>query len=162
MRKFTLILVSLTILIVALGYTSCSTKNPGFAIYLADTGEVLLKDSDIEAFLSTENAFILNDGGVKSWNSFATSTGSANIVLYNRDFVMKIGDEEICRGKIWALFSSFMPEGITLTGFIFKGGENNMIQIAEFHSDSGSGLNTIVRAKIVNYFSSQHKLKTDY
>ena len=159
MRKFTLIMVSLAILIVALGYTSCTTQNPGFAIYLADTGEVLLKNSDIEAFLSTENAFILNDGGVKRWNSFSTSTGSANIVLYNRDFVMKIGNEEICRGKIWSMLSSSSYEGIGLWGFIFPDGENSYIRLQEW--DYGL-LDSTVRSKIVEHFSGQHKLKTDY
>jgi hypothetical protein len=112
------------ILIVSLfSVLSCNTKQePFFGIYLADTGELVLSQEHIKAYYGAEHAFELNEKGMSKWNSYHTYTDTPKLsqTLYQRDFILKLEGEEICRGKFYSLASSASYSGIAIIDSLFK------------------------------------------
>jgi len=119
-------------LIVLLAYLpGCNLlKEDRFAIILADTGEILLTESDIAAYHS-DGTLDLNENGIKKWNTHLTYPGKVpNGVLYSREFIIRIGAKEICRGKFWSNVSSASVDGIVILDSLFKlDDENHTIKI---------------------------------
>jgi len=89
---------------------------PSFGLYLADTDELVLSEQHIAAYRPDESAFILNEEGITRWNSFHTYTGIPKLgeSLYQRDFIIKIEGEELCRGKFYSLASSASYAGLAI------------------------------------------------
>ncbi len=106
-------------------------KEDRFAIILADTGEILLTESDIAAYHS-DGTIDLSRKGIEKWNSYHTYPDIPKLAetLYQKEFIIKIDGEEICRGKFWSMVSSASVNGIVILDSLFKlDSENRSIQI---------------------------------
>ncbi len=110
------VLISLIIL------SSCGQQaGSEFGVYLADTGELVISERDIRSFDGEQMVLELNENGIKRWNAFAPDGIVPKLAdsLHSRDFIMKIGGQELCRGKFWSLVSSQMHFGIIIADPLF-------------------------------------------
>jgi hypothetical protein len=116
-----LILKSLPIIAVSLVCfigLSCAAAQPGnFGIYLSDSGELVLSGDHIKTYHSDLQEFELNQQGIDKWNSYLDyeSTPKLKDSLFGRDFIIKIGGEEICSGTFWSGICSSLPDGIIIS-----------------------------------------------
>ena len=110
-------------IILSLLLSGCSLE-PGseLGIYLTDTGELVLCESDISSFDSEHMFLELNKNGIKRWNSFAPTGIAPKLAdtLHARDFVFKLEGEELFEGKFWSLASSQMHVGPVIEGSLFE------------------------------------------
>ena len=81
----------------------CADNNPAnFGIYLAETSELILSDGHIAAYDAAEHHLELNAKGIDKWNSYRTYSGTGvpllNENIYQKEFIIKVDNQEICRG----------------------------------------------------------------
>ena len=144
-----LLIVAILTTACARGLTGCdnevetfdNSEEPCFAIYLVDSGELVLSDHHIKAYRrgvrfyenDTDTHVIeLNKEGIEKWNSYVTygSTPELNETLYKRDFVLKIMGEEIYRGKFYSMLSSIDYGGVVILDALVKlDNDHNYIRI---------------------------------
>jgi hypothetical protein len=142
-------IITILMTVAACGMTGCDSEvessniggEPCFAIYLVDSGELVLSEQHIKAYRrvtqfyedDTETHIIeLNEKGIEKWNSYMTheSTPELNETLYKRDFVVEIDREEIYRGKFYSMLSSMSYEGVViLDALIELDDDHNYIRI---------------------------------
>lgn len=139
----------LLVFVITAGVLSCGVEEeipagePGFGIYLVDTGELVLSEQHIRAYhrnvhltVSEEedtHAIELNKAGIEKWNSYMTYEGAPQLkdTLYKRDFVVKVKGKEIYGGKFYSGLSSATYDGIVILDAVMKlGGERNCIYIS--------------------------------
>ncbi|KTB47771.1 hypothetical protein [Dehalogenimonas alkenigignens] len=128
-RLFTLAVCFLLLLTVATGCAGTPEKR--FQIILTDTGETVLSESDIAAYLG-DGTLELNQRGIDKWNSFLTHRDIPELAktLHNREFVIKINDKEICHGKFWSMVSSASVNGVVILDSLLKlDAQNDTLQI---------------------------------
>jgi hypothetical protein len=141
-----------------------SEPQNGFAIILADTGEVLLTEEDIAAYIdedaifSGSSAFRLNESGRQKWNSHLTyqDIPRLNETLFSREFIMELEGDEICRGKFWSGVSSQSVDGILILDSLFKV-DGDLIKEIRIQSGYPGGrlLDTSIRAELVRFFDER-------
>jgi hypothetical protein len=110
------------LLVVAL-FTSCRAAPAGnFGIYLADSGELVLSERDIQSFDSATGHFELNRAGIERWNSFTGATNPPGLAgsLYGQDFIIRIEGRELCRGRFWSSASSMSYSGTIILDALFR------------------------------------------
>ena len=175
-RSFILIL--LLILATSACITSCAlyneaTEKTGFGIYLIDTGEMVLSDEHIKAYhrnvhltVAEEDthAIELNEAGIKRWNSYLTYEGMPKLkeTLYQRDFAVKIYDEDIYKGKFYSMFSSISFDGVVILDAVIRlNDEQNMIYISHGYPTSSfsTGQDPRNSPVILKYLDSHGLLK---
>ena len=93
-----------------------------FALVLADSGEVLLTEIDVEAYHSDNGTLELNKSGIEKWNSHLTYQSVPKLAdsLFSREFTIQIEGKEICRGKFWSNLSSASVSGVVILDSLFK------------------------------------------
>lgn len=144
------------VLICVFGVLACRLNRESvLGIYLADTGELVLSDQEISAY--RDGAFELTEQGVTKWNSFHVTGAdipSLAASLYQRDFVMKIDEREICRGKFWSNLSSASYSGMVILDAVMPlDSSRNVLQIRSGYPAAGeSSLEAPVFAELANYF----------
>lgn len=155
-----LIAVLLCLILVA---TSCGAgQKEGFAIYLADSGELVLSENDIAAYHRDNNTLELNGNGIKKWNSHLTSQDIPKLAdsLYSRDFILKIGGREICRGKFWSNVSSAGYSGVVILDSLFKlDSSQNILWIRSDYPGRGETLNPTISSELNRFFGQNNRLK---
>lgn len=115
---------------------STSTEEPGFGIYLVDSGELVLSEQHIKAYYRnvhlTEakedtHAVELNQAGIEKWNSYMTYETIPKLkdTLFGRDFILKIAGKEIYRGKFYSWASSASYDGVVILDALLKLNEEN-------------------------------------
>lgn len=148
----------------ALPSTSVEEEPADFGIYLVDSGELVLSDQDIQAYYKDTHTIELNEKGIERWNSFQTYTGipQLNDTLFSKDFVVKLEDREMYRGKFWSMASSASYSGIIIVESLFKlDSDNNAIRI-EFGYPSpefGVGQDPRDNPEIISFFEERGLLK---
>ncbi|MFC1920886.1 hypothetical protein ACFLYQ_04085 [Chloroflexota bacterium] len=178
-KKLTPFLVTLFLIITA-GMLSCyaeeeySTAEPGFGIYLVDTGELVLSEQHIKAYhrnvhLTVDeeedtHAIELNKAGIEQWNSFLNYEGIPQLkdTLFNRDFSFRIEEKEKYRGKFYSMVSSASYDGVVILDALFKlDKERNRIYISFGYpgSDFTSSKDPRNNPEIIDYFNKQGLLK---
>jgi hypothetical protein len=134
----------------------------GFGIYLADTGKRLLSENEIKNYDAVNYTFELNEGGIQKWNSYQTYEDIPKLAesLFNKDFIIRIEGQEICRGKFWSGLSSSSYNGIIITEALFKLNENhNTIQVRADYPGTNTPANPEINRALTAYFKSLNLLK---
>jgi hypothetical protein len=86
-----------------------------FGIYRLDTGELVLSDEDMAAYVGGTHEIELNASGAAKWNSYtADGRWYEPDGLYQKDFAVTIGNSELYRGKFWSIFSSQSYYGVVI------------------------------------------------
>ena len=135
-KRFIRLLLILTLLMMplsvscALAENASTNESPGFGIYLADTGELVISELDMVAYhtgpyflnAGTDQSIELNRAGIERWNSFVPQHPGPKLAesLYRREFIVKIKDKEIYRGRFWSMFSSASVEGPVIIECMMK------------------------------------------
>ncbi len=103
--------------------TSCNVgQKEGFVIYLAESGEIILTENEIEMYDSDENALELNEDGIKKWHAHLTYQDVPRLAdsLFAHEFVLETEGKRICRGAFWSLASSTSCSGVVILDSLFK------------------------------------------
>jgi hypothetical protein len=112
------ILSAVSLLICACAHTGQTT----FGIYLAQTGELILSDAHVAAYDAAEHHLELNAKGIDKWNSYRTYSGTGvpllNEKLYHKEFIIKVDNQDICRGTFSTSFSSMLFQGVTIMDMV--------------------------------------------
>ena len=138
----------------------CSLLKEGnFAIVLAGTGETALTEQDVEAYHSG-GTIDLNQKGIEKWNSRFTYADIPKLAdsLYNKEFIIKIDEKEICRGKFWSNVASASVDGIVILDSLFKMDEiNHSIRIQPSYPGRGT-LPDSISSPLATFFENHHLL----
>jgi hypothetical protein len=117
--------------VLASGPAGCSSEpgpepGEGFAIVRVDTGEIILSDRDLTGYDADRHELILNDAGIERWNSFIHFDRSFDPPipklgggLYQKGFSVRIGGEEVYRGRFWSMVSSLGVSGVVMLDVLF-------------------------------------------
>jgi hypothetical protein len=146
---------------------SAQTLTSGFGIYLVENGELVLSDSDFVGFYRKTQEIKLNETGIKKWNSYVaydSSRGYKHRVLgglFKKQFVVKIGSEEIYRGHFWSWASSRSNDGIVILDVFPLNSRFDRLKIRFGYPESiPSGLGDPREdTKIIDYFSKKGLLR---
>jgi hypothetical protein len=91
-----------------------------FGIYLVETGELVLSDQDMAAYLGATHEIVLNESGIEKWNSYVIFNDAHDPPipgggrLYQKEFAVRIDNREIYRGRFWSGLSSLSYEGVVI------------------------------------------------
>jgi len=139
-----------------------SGQEDNFIISLTDSGEIVLSEHEIQAYHSDDDAFILNENGIKKWNSFLTYQTIPKLAdsLFSREFVLKIEGQEICKGKFWSFASSTSYSGVVILDSLFKlDTEHNTLWIKSFSMSSNTSLDTAISSELISFFEKRNLQK---
>lgn len=123
-RSMTMIAVIAALLT---GLCACSTREaaPEFTILLAESGEVILSDEHVAEYDASHHAIFLTPEGIERWKSFIPFDDSFDPPipklgrLTGKEFVVRIGDEEMYRGYFWSMVMSSMRKGVLIYDTLF-------------------------------------------
>ncbi len=109
-------------LLLAFACLSACNNEPGFGIYLVDSGELVLSEHHIKAYYKDSHTIELNEEGIEKWNSYMTYGGIPKLqeTLYQDDFVVKLKGKEIYRGKFYSMVSSLSYSGVVILDALMK------------------------------------------
>ncbi len=154
--------------------TDITDNEPGFGIYLLDTGELVLSDNHINAYYrdaylyenieETTHAIELNEEGIERWNSYNYHEEIPKLKdsLYGRNFVLKIEGEEIYRGEFYSMVSSASYDRIVILDAIVElNKEHNRIYINNGYPNSAfaSGEDPRNNQAVLEYLNKKGLLK---
>jgi len=150
-----------------LGSTKSTSQNQqpqedNFVISLTDSGEIVLSEHEIQAYHNDDNAFILNENGIKKWNSFLTYQTVPKLAdsLFSREFVLKIEGQEICKGEFWSYASSTSFSGVVILDSLFKlDTEHNILWIKSFSMNSNTSLDAAISSELISFFEKRNLQK---
>jgi len=156
-KVFFLLVISLvlsTFLLPACG----GGEERGFGIFLVDTGELILSEKHIKAYHGGTHEIELNEEGMKKWNSYIPPDAKLG-GPYTKDFVIKIGEEEIYRGKFWSLVSSSSYAGVVILDALGVFGNKLLIEFGYPSSYNCTEKDPRDNPQIISYFEKQGLLK---
>jgi hypothetical protein len=135
-------------------------SEPGFGIYLVDTGELVLSEQDIRSYNASTHEIELDLMGARKWNSYINVTENiptlADTILFAKDFVIKVNGEEIYRGKFWSMVSSQSYDGIVMLDALFtRDNENSKIWIESSYPASNSSNDSMNDPRITDFFEKE-------
>lgn len=139
-------------------------SEPGFGIYLADTGELVLSEQDIRSYNASTHEIELVFMGARKWNSYINMTDDDTPTLadtlFGKEFAVKVNGEEIYRGKFWSMVSSQSYDGIViLDALLTRDNENSKIWIESSYPASNSSNDRMNDQRIINFFEKEGLLK---
>jgi hypothetical protein len=139
-----LVLLALLVPIFIISQGACNTNHQvSFGIYLADTGDLVLSQEHIKAYYGIDHSMELNEKGIARWNSYHTYTDIPKLKesLYQKDFIIKTNDREICRGKFYSMLSSASYSGIAIIDAVMPlDNEHNKIWVISDYPNSTLGV----------------------
>jgi len=156
------IILALILFLLLIGCNS--TKTEIFAVYLADTHQMIFSEEDITSYDATTNTFTFTEEGAKKMQSYQTSM-YLDDGLYQKAFVAKLGDEKLYSGKFWSLASSLAVSDIIMSDVLMISPDYNILTVTadgyptfEFTSDSDNS-EKINAPKLIEHFKKINKLK---
>jgi len=162
MKRVEILLATISILLLLLLPSACAKSDGSFGIYLVDSDEIVLSQEHLKAYHSLDTSFELNAQGIEKWNSFHTYQAEPKLAqsLYQRDFILKIDGNEVCRGKFYSMVSSASYNGVVIMDSIMKlEGDRNVIGIYFGYVQSiPASEETRIKTEFEDFFSSQHLL----
>lgn len=169
MKRLALLLASLFLLLLILFPSACAKSDGSFGIYLADSGEQVISLGHIKAYHSLDYSFELNAKGIEKWNSFHTYPAEPKLAqsLYKRDFILKIDNQEICRGKFYSIASSSTYDGIVILESLGKlDNDHTSIKIDfgypfGYSFPSAPSDESRISAELERFFGEMHLLVAD-
>jgi hypothetical protein len=136
-------------------------------IYLVDTGELVLSDQDMAAYLRDTHEIVLNESGIEKWNLYVIwgSSGGFPVPgtggLYQKEFALRIDNREIYRGHFWSALSSMSCEGIVILDALLPcDGVHSTIQIENGYPGPSPGTeDPRDNAELLNFFAARGLLQ---
>lgn len=177
--KISIAALILILIMGIMGMTACTTSSitltdeeqtatdiysavKGFAIYLADSGELLLSENEIRTYHSDNSTLELNENGIKKWNSHLTYQNTPELAdsLFSREFILKIEGKEICRGQFWSHASSASYSGIVILDSLFKlDSSHNVLSIKSDYPSMSGALDPSISSELNQFFEKHNLLR---
>ncbi len=126
-----------------------------FEISVPETGDILISEGDVISYDDITHTFKLTDDAVKRLESLNGTQGLGN--LYQKEFIVKLNDKELYRGKFWSNLSSLTPSGVFMSDPMFAH-VNNEIRISVFSFAEPQVKNILDNLDLSQYFEKQGKL----
>lgn len=153
-------------------FTGCSLSNQvanntnsgqgaQFAVYLADSKQMIFSDADIESYDATTHSFTFTKDGAEKMKSYQPSL-QIDTGLYQKSFIAELGNEEIYSGKFWTDLSSLSESGIIMSDVVAVGPDYNTLTVSSsYPSEEISPKNRAMLddARIIEHFRKINKLK---
>ena len=152
MSRWKVVFAAVVVLLVITGaYLFLYVMTPseeGFGIYLLESGELVISDTEILSYNKTSHEIKLTDVGVAKIEGLQVPVNGVG-------FVMKVEGEEIYRGAFWSPISSFSYHGVVIETFV----TNNSVKIETGYPPSQfQGEDPRDNPKIFDYLSRLGKL----
>ena len=118
---FRIALIVFVLLVLSL--SSCDTaqrEEVGFAISLVESGEIILTDEHIAAYVWDEHRIILTPEGIERWESFVEFDNSQDPPIRKlgrltmKEFIVALNGVPMYRGHFASMASSLMNPGVLL------------------------------------------------
>jgi hypothetical protein len=119
LRRF-LVIVAATALCIPAVQTRASEHRASFTISLAQTGDIILTDQDIAAYVAEGHRLVLTEEGREKWESHVErdSTQDPPIPklggLNGKEFILTVDGVEMYRGHFWSFAMSRMTPGVKI------------------------------------------------
>ena len=121
------------LLLLLLHPAACSAPSESdFGIFLLESGEPVITEEHVKVYHRDTHTIELNEAGIEKWNSFIDYPDIPKLkdTLYQQVFAVRIGDEEIYRGKLYSMVSSMSYDGVVILDALMKlDEEKNTIRI---------------------------------
>ncbi len=151
MKKLFFALLSFALL------TACSANQKDkFAVYLLDTNQEIFSEDDLFSFDATTNTFTFTPEGAEKMKSYQTSP-KLDAGLYQKVFTIRLGEEEIYRGKFWSNLSSMSENDIVITDVVMVGPDYNTLIIQGAYP-GGLSEEKFNNDRLVEHFTEINKL----
>ncbi|MFH0818488.1 MAG: hypothetical protein V1898_00655 [Patescibacteria group bacterium] len=161
----------LSVLILLILFTGCAmkqqtnnvatdTQTDKFAVYLADSNQIIFSEEDIISYELLTKTFIFTPEGAKKMKSYQPSSQISS-GLYQKSFVVKLGNEEIYRGKFWTNFSSLSENGIVMTDVLMVGPGFNTLTVSSGYPSNDLALGhdkQINDPQLIEHFKNINKI----
>jgi len=165
MKRVAILLAVLPLLLLMLIPSACAKSDGSFGIYLEDSGEQVISLEHIKAYHSLDYSLELTPKGIEKWNSFQTSTTVPKLAqsLYQRDFILKINGNEVCRGQFYSMASSATYDGIVILESLGKlDDDHNTIKIDfGYAAPFPSSEEARITGELERFFGDRHLLVAD-
>jgi hypothetical protein len=136
----------------------------GFAIALLESGELILTDEHIAAYIWDEHRILLTPKGGERWESFVKFDNSQDPPirklgrLTTKEFVVTLNGVEMYRGHFSSMVSSLMHRGVVLYDTL--GVPRGEVRMGFTRLDGTPENDPRGRPEIEAYFRKQGKLKS--
>ena len=114
------------------GQAEAVRTNSTLHLTLVENEKDVLSDQDIVSYDWKKHEIKLNKSGIAKWNSHIVYDNSSNPPhpvlqgsLYKKEFVIRIDEKELYRGKFWSFASSLSFDGIIVLDVLFKRDEQH-------------------------------------
>ncbi len=130
---------------------------------MLDSGEVVLTDEHIEAYVWDEHRIVLTPKGIERWQSFINFDNSQDPPipklgkLLMKEFVVTLNGVEMYRGHFWSMASSLMKPGVLLYDTL--GWPRGEVRMSFTRLNGTPEEDPRARPEIEAYFRRQGKLK---
>ncbi len=138
-----------------------NSTSPQLIIYLLQTNQIVFSEDDLLSYSPENKTFTFTEEGAKKMKAYQSSP-LIHAGLYQKSFVIKLGEEELYRGKFWTALSSLIELGIVLSDVVMINEDYPLLTISSISlSDGDSPSNTIELddSKLIEHFKRIHKLK---
>jgi len=121
------------------GQAEAVRTNSTLHLTLVENEKDVLSDQDIVSYDWKKHEIKLNKSGIAKWNSHIVYDNSSNPPhpvlqgsLYKKEFVIRIDEKELYRGKFWSFASSLSSDGIIILDVLFKRDERHNILTLQY------------------------------
>ncbi len=131
-----------------------------FAVYLLPSNQLIFSEDDLISYSAENDTFMFTPEGAKKMKAYQTSP-TINAGLYQNEFVMKFGDEELYRGKFSTGLSSFLDEGIFLSDIVLISENYPVLRLEKVSLSDDDSFNAqeLDDSKLIEHFKKIEKLK---
>ena len=140
-------------------------SNSTLSIVLVETNETYFTDSDFAGYLSLSCEMVLNNTGIKKWNSYIKYDSTFNPPIpkfgnhYQKEFAVRIDDRDIYHGIFTSELSSTIFNSIIIKDIIMeKDSINNTFQIGIQSAGGETVTDSRNDPRIIRFFQMKNKL----
>jgi hypothetical protein len=153
--------------LLVLSLSSCDSEQReevGFAISLLESGELILTDEHVAAYVWDEHRILLTPKGIERWESFVEFDHSQDPPirklgrLTTKEFVVTLNGVQMYRGHFSSMVSSLMNSGVLLYDTL--GVPRGEVRMSFTRLDGTLENDPRGRPEIEAYFRKQGKLKS--
>ena len=135
-------------------------QNATFAVYLVPFNQIIFSEDDLLSYSGENNTFTFTKEGVRKMRLYQPAS-QINAGLYQSSFVMKLGDEELYRGKFWTGLSSHLEDGIFLSDVVLISEDYPVLKLERISITIADSFNIpdVDDSKLIEHFRKIKKLK---
>lgn len=135
-----------------------NTETAEFAVYLADSNQIIFSEKDIASYEPSTKTFTFTLDGARKMKSYQLFT-QIYTGLYQKSFIAKFGNEELYRGKFWTGLSSISEFGIIMTDVVMIGPDYNTLTVTGGYPSNQDSDKKINDPRLIEHLKKINKIK---